>query len=331
MTFINKEMGKNKTKIAVRIRTDNAFFAIEELNQLFGEKPLRTENKIAVYNATKENISNIKKAGYSKKSWIVLAESQSKKEILEKTKNVHKEHFKGYKTFKVETETYGKKEGAPIKKDIANIVLDKTNISVNVTEPNLQLTYLVSDKHYLCVDQWTRNKRINERRPDRLPRPHPTGVHPLLSRAMVNIVKAENKILDPFCGAGGILLEAATLGLESEGYDIDSRMIDRAKENTQKYKDKINLEKTNCFEKSFKDAYIVTDIPYGRNSTIKENTYRLFEKFIQKTMRERAKKVCVMYPKTPTSCKIMNKVEHKSFDFPVNKSLTRRMSVYHPS
>ena len=51
---------------------------------------------------------------------------------------------------------------------------------------------------------------------------------PKLAQIMINLAQAkpDNVLLDPFCGTGVVLTEAALLGLRLQGSDLDSRMID---------------------------------------------------------------------------------------------------------
>ena len=316
-------------KIGIRIRADNPLFAEKEATTLLREEPVEREDKVLLYNLEKINKDRIKRLSYSKKAWKIITSGSSQKRLLENTKNVHFNEYLGIESFKVETDTY-KKHGEKIHKNrIANHILSTSESFVKVSEPNKIFDYILSDQHYLGMRIWERNKRITERRPDKLPAPHPTGIHPFISRAMINIADPKDTILDPFCGAGGLLLEASVLGFRCKGYDIDSRMVDRATKNTKEYKEYVKIEHTDAFQKQFKEKTIVTDIPYGRNSTITESSQSLLHKFVEKTIEDGVKKVCVMYPKTQDNIHIMRKVEPKSFDFYVNKSLTRRMSVYH--
>ncbi|NIP34812.1 MAG: methyltransferase domain-containing protein, partial [Thermoplasmata archaeon] len=64
---------------------------------------------------------------------------------------------------------------------------------------------------------------------------HPISLHPKYARAMVNLAKVPlgGRILDPFCGTGGVLIEAALLGYEPLGSDIDPRMVEGSRRNLE--------------------------------------------------------------------------------------------------
>jgi len=47
---------------------------------------------------------------------------------------------------------------------------------------------------------------------------------------MVNLSGARREVLDPFCGTGGVLIEAGLIGLEVYGFDIQQSMVEGCKE-----------------------------------------------------------------------------------------------------
>lgn len=61
---------------------------------------------------------------------------------------------------------------------------------------------------------------------------HAGMLPPKVARMMVNLAGCD-KILDPFCGTGTILMEALTIGLSAIGSDIDSRQVERARKNLE--------------------------------------------------------------------------------------------------
>lgn len=58
---------------------------------------------------------------------------------------------------------------------------------------------------------------------------------PKLSQIMINLAMPEKKaiIVDPFCGSGGLLMEAALMGYQATGSDISQDMIDCSIKNIQ--------------------------------------------------------------------------------------------------
>ncbi len=91
-------------------------------------------------------------------------------------------------------------------------------------------------------------------------------------------------LVDPFCGTGGFLLEAALLGIPTLGTDLDSRMVDGSKENLIWLRQ--NFDAENCvtlrtdnalsLELSAAASGFVFDPPYGRNSWRSDESLALF-------------------------------------------------------
>jgi len=97
---------------------------------------------------------------------------------------------------------------------------------------------------------------------------HPTSLHPKLARVLVNLarVKKGQKLLDPFCGTGGILIEAALCGLKPIGIDVDSQMAWGAKDNLAFYHLDAKVQQGDARRTRIKAQGIATDPPYGRAS-----------------------------------------------------------------
>ncbi len=136
-------------------------------------------------------------------------------------------------------------------------------------------------------------KEFEDRRSHLRPFDSPVSLHPKLARALVNLaeVKKGDSVLDPFCGTGGILIEAGLIGMELYGLDLDEEMLDGCRENLDafdleadlRHGDAISL--SDVFNRRF-DA-VVSDLPYGRASKKDEETDKLVEQFV-----EEARKVC---------------------------------------
>ena len=58
---------------------------------------------------------------------------------------------------------------------------------------------------------------------------------PKLAQMMLNLASAEGRVLDPFCGTGVVLMEAATRGNELYGTDLNEKMISFTAENLRWY------------------------------------------------------------------------------------------------
>jgi putative methyltransferase (TIGR01177 family) len=87
-----------------------------------------------------------------------------------------------------------------------------------------------------------------------------------LARAMVNLVAAPgDRIIDPCCGSGTILIEAVSIGIKAVGCDINPKLVYVSIENLRYFSlsSLVLMADARNIKGSF-DA-VVTDLPYGRN------------------------------------------------------------------
>ncbi|MFP4229728.1 MAG: methyltransferase domain-containing protein [Candidatus Nanohaloarchaea archaeon] len=134
------------------------------------------------------------------------------------------------------------------------------------------------------IDRGLFNERSNEKRPFS----SPVSLDPVLARVLVNLseVPAGGKVLDPFCGTGGILIEAGLCGIGVKGLDFQEEMVAGTEENLEKYgilnydiRQGDILDAEEEFE-SF-DA-VISDLPYGKASKKEGRPVEKFLEFIEK-------------------------------------------------
>ena len=113
----------------------------------------------------------------------------------------------------------------------------------------------------------------------------PISIHPRIARSMVNLSKClpKSRIVDPFCGTGGILIEAADMKMEAIGIDISDRMVENSIGNLKHFGFKGKIKEGDVgILKEEKYEGIVTDPPYGiSSSSNKENIESLLERTLQ--------------------------------------------------
>ncbi|MCL4329520.1 MAG: methyltransferase [Candidatus Thermoplasmatota archaeon] len=154
---------------------------------------------------------------------------------------------------------------------IGDIIGGKGRISFS--SPDFVVRAIFSEKWYLCILEFQADRNEMEARKAPL-RPFfsPVSMHPKFARFMVNSLslKPGAVVLDPFCGTGGILIEAAKLGYRIIGNDISLKMFKGVKLNL-KY---MSISDYKLYNKDFLDLKsdekingIATDLPYGRNSS----------------------------------------------------------------
>ena len=112
---------------------------------------------------------------------------------------------------------------------VGHLILTNTeNISVNLSDPKSFIRVVAHQSRiYLCYGKYQLNKKyFEEMKPHKRPFFHPGCMSPKLARCMTNLarVKEGDVVLDPFCGTGGILIEAGLIGCKVIGCDIDWKM-----------------------------------------------------------------------------------------------------------
>ena len=97
-------------------------------------------------------------------------------------------------------------------------------------------------------------------------RPHVTSnsLPTRLARAIVNLSASPgDRLLDPCCGTGTIILEAAQMGLNAVGYDINVRMVGAARKNLLHFGLSAEVQLGDARLISGQYDAVVTDFPYG--------------------------------------------------------------------
>ncbi|MFB6190550.1 MAG: hypothetical protein ABEJ91_03170 [Candidatus Nanohaloarchaea archaeon] len=147
--------------------------------------------------------------------------------------------------------------------------------------------YLLDDSYVLArlvedIDRGLFEKRKNQERPFS----SPVSLDPVLARVLVNLsgVKPGSHLLDPFCGTGGILIEAGLCGAGVHGMDAQEKMVEGTERNLEKYgiiSHDIRQGKISGVEEVFDRHFqaLVTDLPYGGASKVEGEPV---EEFLEK-------------------------------------------------
>lgn len=181
-------------------------------------------------------------------------------------------------------------------------------------------------------------KPFLERGPRRKPFFHPTAMPAKLSRTMVNLAqpKRGDLLLDPFCGTGGMLVEAGMIGCRVVGFDAKPHMLRGGLQNLKHFGTELEglaiadaryppVTRVDC---------IATDPPYGRSaSTLGTKTRLIVEDFLSAIcdVLPRGAKICMASPET---IKIGETAEAAGFKHLeshfvyVHGSLTREIVVF---
>lgn len=149
---------------------------------------------------------------------------------------------------------------------------------VNFKNPDFKLRAFHGDSWYLGRVIYEKDKKALERRRAPL-RPFfsPVAIHPKWAMYLVNTTETVpgDTILDPFCGTGGVILEAALMGRKTIGNDSSLNMVKGARLNLKYF----NVQDSIVYHRDIAELNlerkvdgIATDLPYGRNSNMKSES-----------------------------------------------------------
>jgi tRNA (guanine10-N2)-dimethyltransferase len=144
---------------------------------------------------------------------------------------------------------------------------------VSLDSPAIEFRAILSeDRCYFGRVLFTiERKAYDARNPGKRDFFHPGVMMPRMARTLVNIAHAQegNVMLDPFCGTGGILIEAELLGIRAIGSDFDPAMVLGSRKNIP---DSCLMlaDATQLPIGDRKIDAVVTDLPYGQSVCIRK-------------------------------------------------------------
>ncbi len=186
---------------------------------------------------------------------------------------------KSTETFSVRTKSLTKKRHVEHRERLSMLlggrIRNLTKARVSLDEPDINLLILLTpDRTLVCMSKESGlRQELRLREPGRKPFFHPSMMNSQLARVICNLagVKPKATVLDPFCGGGGILCEAAIIGARVLGWDLNWRLIMGARKNLAGSLDmetsviqadsRLPPLRANRFD------CIATDPPYGRASS----------------------------------------------------------------
>ena len=147
-----------------------------------------------------------------------------------------------------------------------------TDTRVNLRTPSVQILVLITSERILVCKSDTSKLRalLRNREPGKKPFFHPSMMNSMLARVMCNLagVRVGDVVLDPFCGGGGILCEAAHIGASVIGIDLNWKLLVGAITNLSEIGAKYSIIQGDAQHLPIKSIHrIVSDPPYGRASS----------------------------------------------------------------
>jgi tRNA (guanine10-N2)-dimethyltransferase len=206
---------------------------------------------------------------------------------------------------------------------------------VNLRKPDKKIVGIKSSKEYVIGIEIPMHRTFQSRRPQFRPYFHPTSMNPKLGRTLVNLAKIKpgDKVLDPFCGTGGILIEAGLSGMKLFGSDLNKKSVKGTIGNLAHYNLKGEIKELDALKLSagFQTTFdaVVTDPPYARSSFASEKDLKgFYEKFLLSAWKVLKKngRVVFMIPEE-YDISFGEFILINEFRMRVHKSLTRRLIV----
>ncbi len=160
---------------------------------------------------------------------------------------------------------------------------------------------------------------------------HPGVMMPRIARALINIacVGAGEVMLDPFCGTGGMLIEAQLIGATAIGSDMDPFMVSGSRRNMRSA-DLLLADAASLPLRNESVDAVVTDLPYGQSvSILGESMERLYLDVlgeIRRVLKTGRRAVLVTHRDISPLAADYLKIE-QLHEQRVHKSLTRRVLV----
>ncbi|MFH2020766.1 MAG: DNA methyltransferase [archaeon] len=237
----------------------NIPLAKSEVLALTSNKKYRLHDNLLVLDAT-ENLAS--RLGYTHSIYDLLFSCRL---------DVFKKKLSTYDWNKVYSGSFCVRvHGNHDEKEVADIIYDRLNSpKVNLKNPKSKYEFffignlVIAGRLSSDVDKSYLMRKAHKR-----PMQHPTSMHPALARVCINLTGLHGgTIIDPFCGSGGILIEAGLMGLRTIGTDIDKNQIMRAKRNIDFFNVRnCRLKEDDATKLKTKADAIVTDLPYGKSS-----------------------------------------------------------------
>jgi len=246
---------------------------VKAMLELAGGKIASQDYLFLKLDAGEEALPYLDRLGLAHEYGKLIIEANSVEELLKKAKDVD---WPIEGTFKVDTETM-----ANCKHDVLDLprklgaVIHAQGFRVNLSKPDTLVRVYCGERLYAGIRlRFFDPKDFEGRKAHHRPFFRPISLHPRVSRALVNLTKAREEILDPFMGAGGILMEAGLIGLKVYGVDIRPEMVEGAETNLKYYGIRdytLKLGDATMLEELFpgkRFEAIATDPPYGTAASL---------------------------------------------------------------
>jgi tRNA (guanine10-N2)-dimethyltransferase len=193
-----------------------------------------------------------------------------------------------------------------IEREVGSLIKNNVpRLTVRLSKPDITFLCILYENSLLfgIITHAKPPGPISLRRPRKRPVFHPSTMPPKIARCMVNLSRAHpgKPFADPFCGVGGIIIEAALVGCDVLAIDASDRMLRGVRRNVKHFGlDSMGMLIGDARMMPFHglDA-VATDPPYGRDSSTRGlNVNDLMKDFLAgaKSCLKRGAHICISAP-----------------------------------
>ncbi|MFB6106733.1 MAG: methyltransferase domain-containing protein [Halobacteriaceae archaeon] len=221
---------------------------------------------------------------------------------------------------------------------LGDVLVDR-GYAVDLEDPDHELRALFAGER--CHLGWLHAVGVRgygARRPTDRPFFQPGSMAPQLARALVNLARAApgERLLDPMCGTGGVLIEAGLVGARPLGLDAQRKMVRGTRENLRAFLDgDWAVGRGDATRLPVRDGgvdAVVFDAPYGRQSKVANHLLPdLVGSALAEARRVAARAVVVADRRLDRAAADAGWRVDAAFDRPVHRSLTRHVHVLAPA
>ncbi|RAP51740.1 MAG: hypothetical protein BZ138_04420 [Methanosphaera sp. rholeuAM270] len=295
ITVILSQENETLPKSELLARLETLEIGYEILNEYPGVMELRTD-------ADKEQIRELgSHLGYTHEI-LTTIDKTTPEQLREKIETIAwntiiKDSFK----VRVKRMGNGQVDKDKTERNIGGLIQDKCQMPVSLDNPTHTIK-LVYTKPETVINQYNEERVIGynkviitellirqdkkhffDNKPHKRPYFHPGSMSPKLALCMVNLAHTRkgDTVLDPFCGTGGILIEAGDLDTTLIASDLEKCMYEGTKLNLahEGFKDfKVYWEDVRKLEIEETVDSVAMDPPYGISTTLGgEDTKKLYK------------------------------------------------------
>jgi len=331
-----------KSKFAFLLAGENIDLAKEEVLALLNAKKYELHDRLLIIETKKVKLKELsQRLAFTHSIYQLLFAANKNKNNLKKAMQSFKWQsiYKGGFSFRIRNMNSDRLKFS--EQELSSIIWSKLKtpkVNLNAAETKIELLSLKTAKTaknslFCLMKLFDIKKDFDKRKAHLRPGFNPVSLDPRLARCIVNLTGAKkgSKILDPFCGTGGILIEAGLMGLKPIGCDIDEEMLRKTQLNLEHFGIKhYELKKMDAAKsnKKVKFDYVVTDLPYGRSSKADKNLEQLYLNFLKNLEKRLKKRAVVVFPDFLNRTKLIKKAKLKAkreFSCYIHKTLTKKI------